>query len=125
MTVMMMIVKVVMTEFVLLSELLGSSVISKVVPRRPGPLLPAAWGFLRVPPPESEFLRVGPDNPHGKRTLQVIQGPKPSASLAPTLGTLPQPHFPLKFLLPPRNFPPPLPSLPWIFLCGSLSNSEV
>lgn len=100
----------------------------KVVPRRSGPLQPAAWGFLWVPPSESEFLRVGPDNPHFKGTLQVLQGPKPSSALATTKGTLPQfpsPALATTFLLPPRNSPPPIPSLPWIFFFGSLSNSEV
>lgn len=97
----------------------------KVVPSRSGPLQPAAWGFLWVHLSESEFLRVGPDNPHFKGTLQVLQGPKPSSILATTKDTLPQSHFPPTFLLPPRNSPPPIPSLPWIFFCGSLSNSEV
>lgn len=53
----------------------------------------------------------------------MLQGPKSSSTLATTKGTLIQSHF--RPHIPPRNSLPPVPSLPGIFFCGSLSNSEV
>ena len=87
---MMMMVKVIIEFHFFLKDL----VYLRVVPRWSRTtasccLHSPTWEFLQVPPPESEFLRVGPDNTHFKGTLPVLQGPKHSSALASTLVT----HF--------------------------------